>query len=98
MAAPNRSPRSFRLGRLLITPGATDALARSGESPLAFLRRHAAGDWGVAGSADWTLNDAALAEGGRVLSAYFTARGDRLWIITEAEPRDATTILLPSDY
>jgi hypothetical protein len=42
----------------------------------------------------------AVSEGfdeGRLLSAYRTALGVRLWIITEAD-RPATTILLPEEY
>jgi hypothetical protein len=46
---------------------------------------------------DWRLNDEALRDGSRLLSAYETERGVRLWIITEAD-RSATTILLPDEY
>jgi hypothetical protein len=93
----NPNPR-FRLGRLLLTPGASDALVRSGESPLPFLRLHASGDWGEVGDEDKRLNDRALSDGSRVLSAYVTRLGERIWVVTEADPREATTILLPSEY
>jgi hypothetical protein len=33
----------------------------------------------------------------RILSAYTTSAGERIWIITEAD-RSATTILLPDEY
>ena len=33
----------------------------------------------------------------RIFSAYHTSRGEKLWVITEADRR-ATTILLPSEY
>jgi hypothetical protein len=42
-------------------------------------------------------NDRALRDGGRLLSAYRTARGTRLWVITEAD-RSSTCILLPEEY
>ena len=42
-------------------------------------------------------NELSLAEGFRLLSAYQTGKGQKLWIITEAD-RSATTILLPSEY
>jgi len=42
-------------------------------------------------------NELSLREGFRVLSAYCTANGQKLWIITEAD-RSSTTILLPSEY
>ena len=56
-----------------------------------------AGDWGEVDEEDKRLNDAALKDGTRLLSAYVTSRGAGLWIITEAD-RSATTILLPSEY
>lgn len=87
----------FNLGQLLATPGALAALERAGQSPVEFLARHCRGDWGDVGQADWELNDAAVVEGTRLLSAYHTQRGERLWIITEAD-RSATTILLPDEY
>ena len=87
----------FELGQVVATPAAIEALAVSGEDALKFLRRHVAGDWGTVGAADSAANDRALAEGSRVLSAYRTAKGETIWIITEAD-RSATTLLLPSDY
>lgn len=36
----------FSLGQVVATPGALRAFAESGESPQAFLDRHASGDWG----------------------------------------------------
>jgi hypothetical protein len=45
MAEESSSPR-FRLGRLVATPGALQALADAGQSPLEFIQRHQAGDWG----------------------------------------------------
>lgn len=81
-----------------MTPGAVDAMARSGDSPLSFIRRHVSGDWGEVCGEDKRLNDRAIADGGRILSAYITGAGEKLWVITEAEPREATTILLPEEY
>jgi hypothetical protein len=98
MVAPVPSQRAkFPLGRLLLTPGAIEALERSGESPLPFLAHHAAGDWGDVGTGDWQLNDESVAEGTRILSAYKTTTAEKIWIITEAD-RSATTILLPDEY
>ena len=51
---------------------------------------------------DEQANDDALIDGFRLLSAYRTSLGEKLWIITEAADdsghRAATTILLPSEY
>ena len=87
----------FKLGKLLITPGALQALQASGDSPWGILARHMAGDWGEVDDEDKRLNDAAVKDGTRVLSAYLTSQRTRIWIITEAD-RNATTILLPDEY
>lgn len=64
--------------------------------------RHLTGDWGDLDEEDRQLNAAALIDGSRILSAYTTRKGDRIWIITEAVNevglRYGTTLLLPSDY
>jgi len=33
----------------------------------------------------------------RILSAYTTSAGDKIWILTEAD-RSATTLMLPEEY
>jgi hypothetical protein len=81
----------------MATPGALAALEESGESPSFFLSRHARGDWGEVDAEDKEANDLALEEGSRLLSAYTTANGTKLWVITEAD-RSATTVLLPAEY
>jgi len=92
----------FSLGKLVATPGAIEALDASGQTPDFFLDRHRRGDWGELDIEDWALNDQALTDGGRILSAYTTLKGVQLWIITEATDdqgnRAATTILLPDEY
>jgi len=92
----------FSLGQLLATPEALRALEESGQSPAFFLDRHVQGDWGLVDAEDKRLNDQALIDGSRLLSAYRTLKGERIWIITEATDDDgkraATTILLPSQY
>jgi hypothetical protein len=97
MQQPKTDGPRFSLGRLLATPGALAAMERSGEGPLSFLPRHVRGDWGVVGEEDAKANNQSLKEGTRLLSAYRTAKGEQLWVITEAD-RSATTILLPEEY
>lgn len=87
----------FRMGRLVATPGALKALEQSGEQPAHFLARHASGDWGEVCAEDRRLNDASVDDGSRILSAYSTAKGVKLWVITEAD-RSQTTLLLPDEY
>ena len=87
----------FPLGRTLATPGALAVLQESGQSPAFFLDRHRQGDWGIVSADDRQANDEALVGGERLLSAYRTRKGERIWIITEAD-RSATTILRPDEY
>jgi hypothetical protein len=93
----------FHLGQLLSTPGALEALQESNQTPMDFISRHVRGDWGEElCDEDRQLNDQALVDGSRILSAYRTRKGVKLWIITEAADDDghrlATTCLLPSEY
>jgi hypothetical protein len=92
----------FSLGQVVATPGALEAIRDAGQSPADFLSRHVSGDWGDLCDDDRRLNNLALTDGSRLLSAYKTLRGERLWIITEAADdsghRAATTILLASEY
>jgi hypothetical protein len=85
------------LGQIVSTPGAIDALAKAGQDTAALLERHRHGDWGEVDCGDWTLNDRALIDGDRVLSAYRLKDGTKIWIITESD-RSVTTILLPEEY
>ena len=58
---------------------------------------HVIGDWGTVDEEDWKANDQALEDGGRILSTHVDRKGQRFWIITEAD-RSATTVLLPQEY
>ena len=87
----------FNLGTILATPGALEALENSGQAPAEFLSRHASADWGDVDAADAAENDLSVVEGFRILSAYKTCKGIKLWVITEAD-RSATTLLLPDEY
>jgi hypothetical protein len=89
--------QKFTLGRVVATPGALEALIVSGETAMPYLDRHASGDWGDLDAEDKRLNDQAISEQTRILSAYTLQNGTRIWIITETD-RSVTTILLPDEY
>ncbi|MCP5056894.1 MAG: hypothetical protein GY937_09250 [bacterium] len=86
---------TFRLGRLVSTPGALKRVSNS--EMLRALQRHVNGDWGDVCSDDAEANDAAVGERARLLSSYTTGGGVCFWIITEAD-RSTTTVLLPKEY
>ena len=87
----------FPLGEIYLTVGAQDALEESNQLPNEFLARHQIGDWGLVCAEDKKENDLSVKEGFRIFSAYKTEKGEKLWIITEAD-RSSTTCLLPNEY
>lgn len=87
----------FRTGQTVMTSAFAATIAlRAPRDAMVALQRHIRGDWGDVCAEDKAANDAALREGGRLLSSY-SSGGEKFWIITEAD-RSATTFLLPSDY
>ena len=92
----------FALGQIVGTPDALEAINDSGQTPDFFLARHEMGDWGDVSNEDGQLNDESLKDGSRILSAYRTLKGVKIWVITEAKDdqgrRESTTILLPENY
>lgn len=86
------TPR-FPLGRIVATP-AVMGLALN----LAYyIRRHHCGDWGDIERCDGRENEEALANGGRILSAFRLPDGEWIYILTEAD-RSSTCIMLPAEY
>ena len=87
---------AFELGQIVATRGALAALKKAGQQPGEFLTRHVNREWGDLSHEDRKENDS-LEHGFRLLSAYRTHAGDKLWIITESD-RSVTTLLLPEEY
>lgn len=87
----------FPLGQTVATPAALEAIEKAGQTPAFFLDKHVQGDWGDVSNEDKQLNDQALVDGDRILSAYRTLHNEQIWIITKAD-RSSTTILLPHQY
>lgn len=88
----------FKLGRVVATPGALRAIEENNIDTLGLLQRHANGDWGCIPEEDKQENQLSVEKGYRVMSSYpLNERGDKLWVITEAD-RSSTSLLLPVDY
>jgi hypothetical protein len=87
----------FPLGRLFLTPGAIEALEEAGQSAQEFISRHARLEKGELCDEDHKENLFSVDKTLRIFSAFKTTNGEKLWVITEAT-REATTILLPSEY
>jgi hypothetical protein len=98
-----KTQAKFRLGRIVATPGALETLGRNNSDGKEYIKRHTSGDWGIVGDEDGLLNDQAVLDGSRILSAYLLPDKSKIWIITDAVIddrgiREATTILLPDEY
>lgn len=92
---PAQAIAPFDLGAIVATRGAIEVLTPHEASVM--LNRHRRGDWGDVCPEDAAMNNSATVDGCRILSAYDTKAGTRIWIITEAD-RSSTTILLPEEY
>lgn len=87
----------FPLGQVFLTQGARAVLEESNQDAFEFLSEHQMGNWGIVGKEDAQENEFSLKNGFRLLSAYKTNKGEKLWVITESD-RSLTTLLLPSEY
>lgn len=88
----------FSLGQVVATSGVVAAMKDGTIKPSEVSRcieRHMQGDWGEVCDEDKAINDQAVTDGERILSAYNV--GQKIWIITEAD-RSATTVLFPEEY
>ena len=85
----------FRIGKIVVTPKALARLTQ--QDVLNGMRRHLAGDWGEVDEYDRQVNYRALAQGGRLCSAYCSVNRIAFWLITEAD-RSVTTVLLAEEY
>lgn len=97
------SKPDFSIGKLLATPAALEALQEANVDVIDLVDRHVRKDWGDLSDEDKRLNDEALHDGSRILSAYILEKtGAKIWLITEATDDDgeraATTALLPEEY
>ncbi len=87
----------FPLGQIVATPGALEALEEAGQSAQEFISRHARLEQGELSDEDHKENLLSVDRHLRIFSAFKTATGVKIWVITEAD-RSATTILLPEEY
>ena len=87
----------FPLGQTYATPGALEALSEAEQEAAEFLHRHQSGDWSELCEEDRRENQFSIDKRLRIFSAYHTSKGQKLWVITEAD-RSVTTLLLPSEY
>lgn len=84
----------FPYGRIVATRRILEEL--SGLTISRLLTRHLHCDWGDVCDEDWKINDHAVKNGERLLSAYLVA-DEKVFIITEWD-RSVTTILFADEY
>ena len=89
----------FRVGETVLSDGVraiVDADPIAAVSVNAFVRCHQSGQWGRVTPEQAAANERALADGGPLVSVY-ALQGRTIWLITDAEPRDRTLIMLPEE-
>lgn len=87
----------FRIGEVVATPGAMEAMDRTQTAPHELIGRHGKGDWGDVCEEDAEANEVALKDGARIFSVYHLKDATKVYVITEAD-RSSTCILLPEEY
>lgn len=90
----------FAAGKIVYSEGVTALVASdpvAATSLNAFLRFHQNGQWGSVAAEDAQANEQALVEGGEIFSCY-QLQGRPIVIITDAEPRETTRVLLRDEY
>lgn len=95
----NVNDTKFGLGYITVTlkiAADMDEYSTFKEEIFQCVSMHSSGDWGIVCDEDKQINDDAVRNGGRILSAYETSRG-KIWIITESD-RTVTTVLFPHEY
>ncbi len=88
----------MQLGRVYVTEGVVVSFPNNDDvNNLAqIITRHQEGDWGDTCNDDKKLNEAALKNGGRIVSKY-KYKEEELFVITEAD-RSLTTMMLTGEY
>jgi hypothetical protein len=86
----------FKLGQVLVTPTALEAIETSQQSVLGLLVRHVRGDWNEMPDMERMQNERAIDANLRVISKFKVLDTRRLLIITDSD-RSLTTILLLDD-
>lgn len=87
----------FPPGSIVISPQAIAARNETDETLFLLVNRHVCGDWGDVDPERRAANMVALLTGERIFSAYRTAIGKEIWVITDQE-RATTGVLLPHEY
>ncbi len=85
-----RRRMSFAIGRVVVTPKASEALRACGQSADDLLSRHQSGDWGDASEGEQCLNKDGFSRGS-IVSVYVTSGGIKLRVFTKAD-RSCTLI------
>jgi hypothetical protein len=86
----------FKLGSILITPGANTTLNK--DDVMTSLENHRKGDFGLIDQESINMNNEAISnKTDNVFSVYIDREGVKFYIITEFADRH-TKILLPNEY
>jgi hypothetical protein len=68
------------------------ALEKAGQQPGDFLSRHVSGDWGEVPPEDIKENELSLLHAFRLLNAYHTSAGEKLYLNTTQRPGNGAMV------
>lgn len=92
----------FDLGMTVGTPAAIKLLDELQILPAKYFRHHAQGTWGRLNASDRAKNDAAIIDGGPIVSSYAIKGSQGIFVITDAINEDgirlSTRIILKSEH
>ncbi len=95
MVSINKSKPKFKLGKIVATQGAIDALEKAQQYPESFLDHHATGDRGNVWKEDAALNDEAVAFEG---NSKNNSESSLLIIVFYLQCPVRIPLLLPAKY
>ena len=90
----------FPVGNVVYSDGVKAAIANDPVAAISlntFLRFHQNGQWGSVSPEDAQANERAMVDGSEVISCY-ELQGRSIVIVTDAEPRETTRVLLRQEY
>lgn len=89
----------FKLGIVVATPAAKEAVKEAGVEMRRLLEMHITGNWGIIPDSDKKQNDLAVSTNNTIRSVYvIVAHPTKTVCITTERDRISTTIFLPEEY
>lgn len=90
----------FPVGKIVYSAGITDLIARDPVAAMMLntcVRFHESGQWSTQAPEDIRANEQSLDDGSEIVTAH-QLQGRAILIVTDAEPRETTRVMLRAEY